>query len=178
MGDFFKPWRRRFGLVTLAMACMFMAAWVRSMSVEDVLKFPTAEGFRFFCTSEHERISWGKMTGPESERSDKRVTRWKCLSGRIDLHSGIDPTNTSDHKFYHYEHDWKWDWCGFYFAEGHGKLTGPCPSTRLRLYVIPYWSIVIPLTVISFWLLLSKPRKSNQMEISEPISEDVAMNHG
>jgi len=164
MGSYFKPWRRKIGVVTLLMACLFAVGWVRSMSVEDVLKFPSAEGFRFFCTSEHERISWGEMTGPESERSDKRVTRWKWLSGRINLHSGIDPTNTSDNKFYHFEHDWKWDLCGFYFAEGHGKLTGPCPSTRLRLNVIPYWSIVLPLTLLSAFLLLLKAPKIESEE--------------
>ena len=168
MGEFFRGWRRKIGVVTLMMALVLMGGWVRSMSVEDVLKFPSAEGF-CFCTFEHERISWGELTGPDSEITAKRLTQWKWLSGRIDLHSGIGPTNTSDHKFYYYEHDWKWDLCGFYFAEGHGKLTGPCPSTRLRLYVIPYWSIVIPLTLISLWLLLSKSRTSTQKKIAEPV---------
>jgi len=35
MGDFFKPWRRKIDVVTLLMACIFMAGWVRSMSIED-----------------------------------------------------------------------------------------------------------------------------------------------
>jgi hypothetical protein len=162
MSNFFKGWRRKFGLLTLMLALAFMGAWVRSMRVEDILKIPSPEGFRFSFTSEHERISWHKMTGPESERSAKRVTQWKWLSGPIDPHSGIDPTNTSDDKFYHFEHDWKWDLCGFYFAEGHGKLTGPCPSSRLRLYVIPFGSITMPLTLLSAYLLLSKTSSTSK----------------
>ena len=30
MGDYFKPWRRKIGCVTLVLACLFMAGWVRS----------------------------------------------------------------------------------------------------------------------------------------------------
>ena len=30
MREFFKPWRRKIGVVTLVMACVLMAGWVRS----------------------------------------------------------------------------------------------------------------------------------------------------
>ena len=36
-------------------------------------------------------------------------------------------------------------------------------------YSAPYWSIVIPLTLISLWLLLSKSRKSNQEKNPENV---------
>ena len=35
MGDFFKPWRRKIGVVTFEMACLAMADWVRSLISED-----------------------------------------------------------------------------------------------------------------------------------------------
>ena len=35
MGDFFKPWRRKIGVVTLLMACVFAAGWVKSFSTVD-----------------------------------------------------------------------------------------------------------------------------------------------
>ena len=28
MGDYFKPWRRKIGVATLVMACVFAAGWV------------------------------------------------------------------------------------------------------------------------------------------------------
>ena len=37
MGKFFRGWRRKFGVVTLAMAGVLVAAWVRSLTVCDVL---------------------------------------------------------------------------------------------------------------------------------------------
>ena len=39
---------------------------------------------------------------------------------------------------------------------------------------IPHWSITIPLTLISLWLLLSKPRKLIQNKTSEPIAKNAA----
>jgi hypothetical protein len=35
MGDYFKPWRRTIGVLTLLMACVFAGAWVRSLIVCD-----------------------------------------------------------------------------------------------------------------------------------------------
>lgn len=32
MGDFFRGWRRKLGVVTLAMACVLASAWLRSFS--------------------------------------------------------------------------------------------------------------------------------------------------
>lgn len=37
MSDFFKPWHRKSGVVTLAMACAFVAGWVRSDSDRDAV---------------------------------------------------------------------------------------------------------------------------------------------
>jgi hypothetical protein len=37
MSDFFHGWRRKAGFVTLLMAIVFMAGWVRSMSGIDVV---------------------------------------------------------------------------------------------------------------------------------------------
>ena len=47
------------------------------------------------------------------------------------------------------------------------------PIGKSRI-VVPYWMAVIPLTLLSAWLLLSKPNKSTQMKIIEPILEKRA----
>lgn len=46
--------------------------------------------------------------------------------------------------------------------------------THRGIFSIPYWSVVIPLTTISAFLLLTKPRHSNQKNVSELITEKVA----
>ena len=40
MGGYFKPWRRKIGVVTLVMACVLMAGWVRSLTVADHIDIP------------------------------------------------------------------------------------------------------------------------------------------
>ena len=35
MGEYFKPYRRKFGILTLMIACKFMAGWVRSLFIHD-----------------------------------------------------------------------------------------------------------------------------------------------
>ena len=74
---------------------------------------------------------------------------------------------TQTDPFENYDLEWRWDWAGFTFG------AGTSPRDRLDLYSISYWSIVIPLTLISLWLLVSIPRKSNQSKITEPIPETV-----
>ena len=41
MREFFKEWRRKVGLLTLLMACVFMAGWVRSHVIQDQFLFST-----------------------------------------------------------------------------------------------------------------------------------------
>lgn len=40
MGDFFKGWRRRFGVVTLVMATILVGAWTRSYFSDDRIPLP------------------------------------------------------------------------------------------------------------------------------------------
>src|SRR5438105_3724804 len=46
MRDFFKGWRRKIGVLTLVMACVCMAAWVRSYSAEDKAWIPFQTSIR------------------------------------------------------------------------------------------------------------------------------------
>src|SRR4051794_30598148 len=43
MGDFFKPWRRKFGAATLAMGLVFGAGWFRSHVFLDELVLPNTK---------------------------------------------------------------------------------------------------------------------------------------
>ncbi len=46
MGNLFHGWRRKIGLVTLFIAGLFMAAWVRSYlpAAEDEITYPLSDG--------------------------------------------------------------------------------------------------------------------------------------
>lgn len=59
---------------------------------------------------------------------------------------------------------WHWHFCGFRY----GEYLSSRSYGHLVLWFVPYWSIVIPLALLSAYLLLSKPRlpKASKPEIS------------
>ena len=54
MSSFFRGWRRKIGVVTLLMACVFMAGWTRSMVADDIAYVRTSElHYEFVCSRRH-----------------------------------------------------------------------------------------------------------------------------
>ena len=95
---------------------------------------------------------------------------WRSTQISKDGRSGFDA-----HGFLHspdpfesnYEVEWQWDWAGFTFGAEQFR-PGVMPLHRLEIYAIPYWSIVIPLALLSAYLILWKPRKVGAGQKCEP----------
>ena len=66
--------------------------------------------------------------------------------------------------------DWKWDCAGFHF--GSGTITRGTRKLKCEQYIVPYWSIVVPLTLLSAYLLLTKPRLSTLKKIVAPTANE------
>lgn len=138
MGGFFRGWRRKVGIFTLVMTCVFMSGWVRSFSKADGLNsagsqfishhggifcqiVPDIFDFHFSCYSTDEKM----MRNAYSHASCAEIWAWKTL--------GFAYGNTTEE-----------------MKNGDGSTS---KVTLLSLY-FPYWSIVLPLAVISACLLL------------------------
>jgi len=157
MGEFFRPWRRKIGVVTLAMACVFAAGWVRSNSVEDledVLRVSISKRQTTTFKSRNGTICWADFDKPEAIAG--------IGSAVISDHFGPSESTPASP-------EWQRSWFGISF----GQQCDPYDGTRIRFCNIPHWSIVTPLTLISAYLLLSKPRSSNRTH-AEPVPEKVA----
>ena len=111
MGDFFHGWRRKIGVVTLVVACVFLVTWMRSESKIDVFTVYYSDFYDHFrIVSERGFLKFhfrGIHFGPRSDLWETWVVartpmQWEDLN-------------------------------------------------------IPYWSIVLVLTMLSAYLLLSKP---------------------
>ena len=152
VGDFFHGWRRKIGIVTLVIACVFMVGWVRSHSVQDVLS-----------------IHSGRHTS-ESVSSVKCVLVWQqCQIDDAEYMTALPEWTTypfhSETKWYDETGMvWRWQLCGFGFGELPSDLV---EGVQARYFFIPYWSVTVPLTLVSVWLLLSRPRKSNLNHFEE-----------
>jgi hypothetical protein len=166
MRDFFKPWRRKAGCVTLVMACLFAAGWVRSRSFHDTFTHGVvAQKMTYGLTSCPLGISLVKSEWGEREKNDHGVADltypdftdvdtiiipswWNCnrIGPNDDFHQGF---------FLFQSIDWRWKFCGIDFGQTHNHHD---PIFRRKYWLFPYWSIVLPLTLLSAYLLLSKPR--------------------
>ena len=146
--EYFKPWRRKFGVLALMMACVLMAAWLRSFSSTAWVAFPTGK-------KNGELIGWMDRHLIWTRYAEVPPTNMKLFPSwsmgkftTIDTLFG-DATITN-----------KREWCGFAWIESGGD--------HITAFVMPYWSIALPLALSSTYLLLSKPRLKKVKTIEPP----------
>lgn len=154
MGSYFKPLRRKIGVLTLVLACVFTAGWVRSRCHEDLVLVPTGDVVRV-CTSLDSRFISG-VARPKRPSSHPPFPVWRAL-----------PFCTLDRFIARGSLRTHWLIGGF----GVGEMEATPP---FEVWIISYPPIVIPLTLISAWLLLRKPRKATQEKITEPVPVEGA----
>ena len=164
MMDFFRGWKRKVGCLTLVMACVFMAGGARSELRFDTLEINGGET-TLSISSLGGEFHWVRVFPPYAQRS-----QW--YSGKLTEVYGfqVDGNGVREQQDFWEGADveWRTDWAGFHF--GGGVSTGG----HAECYCIPYWSIVIPLTLFSAYLLLSKPHKPSPEKIPEPTTNEGA----
>ena len=150
MKEFFRGWRRKVGSTTLVMACVAMVGWMRSISTVDIISVRGKSARYIFVSG-----------GQALQVVSGAAVNLNCgANGDYDVKviviRGVPP-----------------------FGRRFGWMVTNEPFSRVGIFLsrdddmpcvnmIPYWSIVIPLTFISLWLLLlTKPRKSTQKKIAE-----------
>lgn len=158
MREFFKPWRRKAGVVTLGLATLLLAMWVRSRIVGEYLEIPIANAAMVVVVSKPGSIGWFYLRSPK--RPMDRC--WHVISyptaGRVenfferrDLNLGYGPTTAGDFEAFRR--------LGF---------------NHESIMTVPHGSIVLPLTLLSAYLLLRKPRPVKKRETSTPTEPDNA----
>jgi hypothetical protein len=150
MGSFFHGWRRKAGFVTLLMACVFAAGWVRSLSGYDGILWPSGTGRVFGLISTDQHFVCGVRDSVFSNEP-LGFPRWRRLDFRS-VNKWVDEIP-----------DKSWQ-----FRQGNFAVI-QTKNENSTLCFVPCWSIVIPLTTISAWLLSSKsrPAKPPAIETAE-----------
>ncbi len=147
MDEFFKGWRRKAGLVTLAMALLLMAGWMRSAILMDVIIIACGKETHIAQSLEGE-LSWRWLVNIAPQQSS---AEWHTLKDApLYLRFSTATSLTTERQL---------KWCGFDFgttAENDGSWG-----------IVPYWSLVLPLTLLSAWLILVKAR--NEKRTQAPI---------
>lgn len=119
MFTYFKPLRRKIGVVTLLLACVFAAGWITSLEASGKYLLRLNGIFLAF-------------------ESSRGALGWQTFQARPETLFGENWNSPNVHM-----------------------------SRSLGFNMIPYWSIVLPLTLLSAWLLLSIPRTLHSNPASE-----------
>ena len=149
MNGYFKPLRRKFGIATLVMACVSIVGWVRSSTNSDALQ-----------------VGMGKrLLLIESGHGSVRSAFASVTKGGVDQYFVRPYTFTFAGKTVHRNLLGQFGYKNETFMVGHPTpfVPNPGPSVPVRQISAqdPYWSIVIPLALLSAWLLLSQPRRKS-----------------
>lgn len=150
MWSFFRGWRRKAGVVSLVIACIFASGWVRSFATTDWLSLSTRGPARSplkFVSSEASVAILTRRFPTLTERMrafDLSVPDWYSRPAvNIEIQPG--------HWF-----TWHWKLWGFGYATEKGLFN---KQSGYLLVMLPYWFLVFPPTLLSAYLLLWKPRK-------------------
>jgi len=175
MGECFKLTRRKFGVVTLVMACVVMLAWVDSFNGDLTFGIEHSGGMDSGNTSIG--IYQHSLELRETRSTHRRVSLAQATAaGDVKIIAIFEELNHSSD------------------PESPGPLERPEPgqavvsidrdSTRRKrietmnieifrkakkVFSIPLWSICIPLTLLSAFLLLFKPGESTLKKITVPV---------
>ena len=172
MPTYFKPLRRKIGVVTLMVACVFAGEWVRSPWDVDLISYlsdsrtfhvvyscPLGIGYTRLCELEGTSLFAANRFGllPVSVESIPATQgNLACIPFQLTSTPGEINWNTNH---------WESQWYGFRM-QTFWQSTIPTPPTsvqRFQVWIIPHWSIVVPMTLLSAYLLLDSthPRRWN-----------------
>ena len=168
MGELFKPWRRKVGGITLVMACVVTGLWIRSPIYCDFVRVCFVRNC-YQITSFENRVLWVHEYVNEGSIDDPFV---QCRA--FEVNESLQRPNPLRRLNERY---WNVAIGDCFVVSGTGKagyptrfLKKPGPSITYGLIAarIPHWSVVLPLTAISAFLLLKKPKSSTSKKIPEP----------
>ena len=155
---FFHGWRMKLGLLVLLLAFGFLILWARSYGNSvSVIGFKQNAFFTHQGSFIWDRsVTTGETTTTAGEYA-------KLSFGQVKL--GPQGSSFFSNPFIKYD----WRWCGFSCGEYQYK-----GGRQQRFWSIPHWAVILPLTLLSARLLLTKPGNSTQKKITAPTANEGA----
>lgn len=167
MWSYFKPLRRKVGVVTLVLACVLVAGWMRSLRRLDRIELPSDDRhFRLLLLYDGKIELESYFNAPAQllpetfKKTLSRITQYTWAPGEFQpssLRQSRHVRNlfrTSDNQV-------------------NRKLNNAF-RFECTIKYIPYWSVVLPFTLLSAWLLLSKPKSKIALQPPRPVKLSIA----
>lgn len=160
---YFQPFRRKLGVLTLIMASLFAVGWVRSRLIVDFVWYPSpTSGYSIESLHGMIRLIKGTPVASRAPIQFGSENLWAPPHLKLDDNGKPLPFNPYEKLDIIRQSNW------LLFGVCSGRIKNSSIA-QIEMCIIPYWSIVIPLTLISALLLVTNPRRSNQMKITEII---------
>jgi hypothetical protein len=142
MWSYFKPLRRKIGVATLVLACVFATGWVRSLIVCDGLLPPWGPGELWSKNGAMILVTSILPRDPQASTSFEWL-RYPLADARFIYENGS------------FGCSWRFE----FVQSGICDCSLNGPRVVFTVYKLWYGFITIPLTLLSAWLLLSKPQE-------------------
>lgn len=125
------------------MALVLMGGWIRSRIIQDEFFFRENNGECYLIASGPYGIAWIRFTEVDSFGNRFSMPFYQSKKA-------TDRTAIAD--FRGQRGQYRWEWGGIRFCKGWQTLN------PIEFWCLPYWSLTIPLTLVSAYLILWKPR--------------------
>ena len=163
MGESFSGWKRKVGLLTLVLACVFLGFWVRSRILIDYIETPIGKHTSVLLVTHDQFFALFAEFDPEFDLSSSSAKWLSQSTSKFTAEDFVEMNYGSIHSMIKYRN--------------HPAVVPKGPNQPIRvprlsqghwLIGLPFmYLLTIPLTLISLWLLLSKHRKSTPMKPAE-----------
>ena len=154
MGDFFRGWRRKVGALTLLLALVFMAGWIRSFHEVDQIEYLKDTQTLHVVYSCPAGIGWSGL------REIRKVPKYTIGIGNFHCRTFHSKNRNGAYPFRWDAKPWGSDWLGFRRISVY--LESGSSLEELKIWIVAYPSIVIPLTLISAFLMFGKRRSQSR----------------
>lgn len=161
MSEVFQSWRRKAGCVLLVMTIALLGTWMRSLALWDAIEFRSFGSYHVLI-AEHGRLFW-------ATENQSKVLVNECKHNTLPSSGDVLDRWLSDSI---------WDKCRWQnqiAVVKYGYLESSINMTqiprKLRWCQAPFWSLVLPLTLITANLILwpgkrIKPRTTAELQVS------------
>lgn len=142
---YFRPWRRKVGVLLLLCAANLAVIWIRSLITRDAINFFVGSD-PVWIVSELGAIRWAKVLETDFRNAGQFYT-W-------DVDHFPTPSWFSERSLPE-DQRIRWHWLGFAsFAD----------QNQSQVWIISYLAVIYLLILVSVFLLLSRPRAGQQMD--------------
>ena len=155
MGSFFRGWRRKIGTATLLLACVFTFGWIRSQTMTDEIGV-LCRTTSYFFLSDDSRIAWSSCSGTYYREHSINHGPWP-----FSFQTRRSRPREIMNVWSQFDVEWSTQWHGFWY--GRSAVRG------MRILVVPYWAVVLPLSVVSIYLFLGKRSEEPIAAINVPV---------